>query len=138
MSTKRCFSQSSVGQSCSAIVDRLTRGEYICEYELFDDVSCVSDVVEQLFDLLGFDNDMQTFNELCTLISCIDHHRSVREEDHDDSNDDHRDHDNDHDGKDDDDDENDHDEDHHDGDNYHDEDNNLLDFTLLLQLIIKT
>ena len=94
--------------------------------------------MEQLFDLLGFDDDMQTLNELRILISCIDHYRSVREEDHDDSNDDHRDHDNDHDGKDDDDDENDHDEDHHDGDNYHDEDNNILDFTLLLQLIIKT
>ena len=101
---------------CSAIVDRLTRGEYICGDEVFDDVSCVNDVMEQLFDLLGFDNDMLTLTELETLIS--DHHRSIREEDHNDHEDDHNDdHDNNHDDK-----------DYHDGDHHDDhdvEDNNV-------------
>ena len=57
LSTKKCFTQSSVGQLCSAIVDRLTRGESICEDEVFDDVSCVNDAVEQLFDQLAVDDD---------------------------------------------------------------------------------
>ena len=77
--------QSSVGQLCSAIVDRLIRGESICEDEVFDDVSCVNDAVEQLFDLLAVD-DVTTLTELHTLISNrlpIDRHRSVRAEDQD-------------------------------------------------------
>ena len=82
---------------CSAIVDRLTRGESICEDEVFDDVSCVNEVVEQLFDQLAVDDDGTTLTELRTLISnrlSTDHHRSVREEDHDDDHDDgHDDHD---------------------------------------------
>ena len=70
---------------CSAIVDRLIRGESICEDEVFDDVSCVNDAVEQLFDLLAVD-DVTTLTKLHTLISNrlpIDHHRSVRAEDED-------------------------------------------------------
>ena len=96
MGTKKCFARSSVGQLCSAIVDRLTQGESICEDEVFDDISCVSDAVEQLFDLLAVDNDVLTLTELHTLISDqlhIDHHRSVREEDHDDEDDHDHDHD---------------------------------------------
>ena len=136
MSTEKCFTQSSVGQLCSAIVDRLTRGESICEDEVFDDVSCINDVVEQLFNLLDVDSDMLTLNELRALVGHIDHHRSVREEnhaadhnhDHDDGhNDDHGD---DNDGKDD---ENDYDGDHHNdhnanNDHDHDEDNNVSCF----------
>ena len=98
LSTKKCFTQSSVGQLCSAIVDRLTRGESICEDEVFDDVSCVNDAVEQLFDQLAVDDDVITLTELHTLISnrlSIDHHRSVREEDHDDHTDDEDGHDDD-------------------------------------------
>ena len=86
LSTKKCFTQSSVGQLCSAIVDRLTRGESICEDEVFDDVSCVNDVVEQLFDLLAVDVDVTTLTELRTFISDrlpFDHHRSVRAGDQD-------------------------------------------------------
>ena len=78
--------QSSVGQLCSAIVDRLIRGESICEDEVFDDVSCVNDAVQQLFDVLVVDHDVATVIKLRTLISdhlSIDHHRSVREEDDD-------------------------------------------------------
>ena len=85
LSTKKCFTQSSVGQLCSAIVDRLTRGESICEDEVFDDVSCVNDVVEQLFDLLSVDVDATTLTELRTFISDrlpFAHHRSVRAGDH--------------------------------------------------------
>ena len=83
---------------CSAIVDRLIRGESICEDEVFDDVSCVNDAVQQLFDLLAVD-DVTTLTKLHTLISdrlSTDHHRSVREEDHDDhDDDDHDEHDHD-------------------------------------------
>ena len=89
--------QSSVGQLCSAIVDRLIRGESICEDELFADVSCVNDAVEQLFDLLAVDDDATTLTELHTLIGNrlpIDHHRDVRAED-DDHHDDEDDHDHD-------------------------------------------
>ena len=71
---------------CSAIVDRLIRGESICEDEVFDDVSCVNDAVQQLFDLLAVDDDATTLTELHTLISNrlpIDHHRNVRAEDDD-------------------------------------------------------
>ena len=71
---------------CSAIVDRLIRGESICEDEVFDDVSCVNDAVKQLFDLLAVDDDATTLTELHTLISNhlpIDHHRNVRAEDDD-------------------------------------------------------
>ena len=92
LSTKKCFAQSSVGQLCSAIIDRLAQGEAICEDEMFDDASCVNDAVEQLFDLLAVDNDILTLTELHTLIGNrlhVDHHRSVREEDHDDEDDDH-------------------------------------------------
>ena len=82
---------------CSAIVDRLTRGESICEDEVFDDVSCVNEAVEQLFDQLAVNDDGTTLTKLHTLISnrlSTDHHRSVREEDHDDDHDDgHDDHD---------------------------------------------
>ena len=82
---------------CSAIVDRLTRGESICEDEVFDDVSCVNDVVEQLFDLLAVDVDVTTLTKLRTFISDhlpFDHHRSVRagdhgNQDHGDNNDQH-------------------------------------------------
>ena len=104
LSTKKCFAQSSVGQLCSAIIDRLIQGEAICEVEIFNDVSCVSDAVKQLFDLLAINNDMLTLTELHTLIGNrlhVDHHRSVREEDHDDGDDDDHvdedDHDHDHD-----------------------------------------
>lgn len=109
LSTKKCFAQSSVGQLCSAIVDRLVQGEGICEDEMLDDVSCISDVVEQLFDLLAVDNDMSTLTKLHTLIGNrvhVDHHRKVREED-DDGDDDHVDED---DHKDDHDHDHDHDE----------------------------
>ena len=115
LSTKKCFAQSSVGQLCSAIIDRLAQGEAICEDKMFDDVSCVNDAVEQLFDLLAVDNDMLTLTELHTLIGNrlhVDHHRGVREEDHD-GDDDHVDED-DHDDDDDDhghDDDDDHDHD---------------------------
>ena len=71
---------------CSAIIDRLIRGESICEDEVFDDVSCVNDAVKQLFDLLAVDDDATTLTELHTLISnrlSIDHHRNVRAEDDD-------------------------------------------------------
>jgi len=74
----------------SYIVDRLTRGESICQDEVFDDVSCVNDAVEQLFDLFADDNSILTLTKLHTLISnqlSVDHHRSVREEDHDDDHD---------------------------------------------------
>ena len=77
---------------CSAIVDRLIRGESICEDEVFDDVSCVNDAVEQLFDLLAVDDDATTLTELHTLISNrfpIDHHRNVRAEDDDEDDHDH-------------------------------------------------
>ena len=79
---------------CSAIVDRLTRGESICEDEVFDDVSCVNDAVEQLFDQLAVDDDVTTLTKLHTLISNrlpTDHHRTVREEgqEDDDHHDDH-------------------------------------------------
>ena len=62
---------------------------------MFSSTSCVSDVVEQLFDLLAVDNDMSTLTELHALINkqlFVDHHRNVREEEYhhgDDDNDDH-------------------------------------------------
>ena len=100
LSTKKCFAQSSVGQLCSAIIDRLAQGDAICEDEMFDDVSCVYDAAEQFFDLLAADNDILTLTKLRTLISKrlhVDHHRGVREEDHDDGDDDDDDDDDDHD-----------------------------------------
>ena len=119
LSTKKCFARSSVGQLCSAIVDRPTQGESICEDEMFDDLSCVNDAVEQLFDLLAVDNDMLTLTELHTLISNQlhgDHHRSVREKDGDDHDDEHN-HDDEDDHDHDDEDDHDHDdEDDHDHD----------------------
>ena len=63
---------------------------------MFDDVSCVTDAVEQLFDQLAVDDDVTTLTKLHTLISnclSINYHRSAREEDHDDHDDDHNDHD---------------------------------------------
>ena len=74
---------------CSAIVDRLIREESICQDEVFDDISCVNDAMEQLFDVLSVENDKLTLSNLQTFISnqlSVDHHRSVRaEEDHDDA-----------------------------------------------------
>ena len=96
---------------CFAIVDRLTRGESICDGETFDGVSCVNDAVKQLFDVLTVNDDTLTLTELHTLIGS--RHRSVREEDHGDHEDDH-----DHDDKDDHD--HDHDDDKKDGHDHED------------------
>ena len=51
---------------------------------MFDYVSCVNDVAEQLFDQLAANNDMRALEELYTLSGnrlSSNHHRSVREED---------------------------------------------------------
>ena len=125
LSAKKCFTRSSIGQLCSAIVDRLTRGESICEDEIFDDVSCVNDAVEQLFDVLAVDDDMLTLTELHTLISS--RHRSIREEDHGDheNEDDHNDLDGDHGADHHNDKEDDHDHDKEDDHHDHDDDNQV-------------
>ena len=92
MSATKCFARSAVGQLCAAIVDGLIRGESICQDEVFEDVSCINDAVEQLLDQLSIDNNKLSLTELRVLISnqlSVDHHRIVREEDHHDDDDDH-------------------------------------------------
>ena len=117
LSTQKCFTSSSVGQICSAVVDRLSRGESICDNEVVDDVSCVDDVVKQLFHRLADESGKLTLTQLQQLIDQLpdDHYRVARQtEDHDDDHDDedgHDDHD-DEDGHDDHDDEDGHDHDH--------------------------
>ena len=123
LSTQKCFSSLSVGQVCSAIVDRLSRGESICDTEVVDDVSCVDDVVEQLFHTLADESGKLTLTQLQLLIDQLpdDDHKVVRraEDNHlDDHDEDGHNHDDDEDGHDHDEDGHDHDEDGHD----HDED----------------
>ena len=115
LSTQKCFSSSSVGQVCSAIVDRLSRGESICDTEVVDDVSCVDDVVEQLFHTLADESGKLTLTQLQLLIDQLpdDDHKVVKRAEDD--------HDHDEDGHDHDEDGHDHDEDGHD----HDDDMNV-------------
>ena len=125
LSAQKCFPSSSVGQVCSAIVDRLSRGESICDTEVVDDVSCVGDVVEQLFYRLADESGKLTLTQLKQLINQLpdDHYRVVRQtEDHKDDDDDDENHD---------DDENDQDVDHHhkddhDENDHHDHDRDAL------------
>ena len=104
-------------------MDRLSRGESICDTEVVDDVSCVDDVVEQLFHRLADESGKLTLTQLQQLIDQLpdDHYRVAKQtEDHHDDHDDHDDegdHDN-HDDDDDDDDENDHDHNHGDEDDH--------------------
>ena len=117
LSTWKCFSSSSVEQVCSAIVDRLSRGESICDTEVVDDVSCVDDVVEQLFHTLADESGKLTLTQLRLLIDQLpdDDHKVVRRAEDD--------HDHDEDGHDHDEDGHDHDEDGHDHD--HDDEMNV-------------
>ena len=95
MSATTCFARSAIRQLCAAIVDGLIRGKSICQDEVFEDVSCINDAVEQLLDQLSIDDNKLPLTELRALISnqlSFDHHRIVREEDHHDD-DDHDDHD---------------------------------------------
>jgi len=136
LSAQKCFSSSLVGKVCSAIVDRLTRREPICDNEVVDDVSCVDDVVEQLFHRLADGRGKLTFTQLQQLINQLpdDHYRVVREaEDHDDE--DGHDHD-DEDGHDHDDKDH-HDEDGHGHDHDHDHDAamNVRKITLVLYYV---
>ena len=80
-------------------MDRLSRGESICDTEVVDDVSCVDDTVEQLFHRLADESGKLTLTQLQLLINQLpdDHYRVARQiEDHDDDHDDH-DHDHGHD-----------------------------------------
>jgi len=102
-------------------VNRLTRGESICDTEVVDNVSCVDDVVEQLFHNLADESGKLTLTQLQKLINQLpdDHYRAVRQaEDHDDEDDHDHDDEDDHDHEDEDDhdhdDKDDHDHDHED------------------------
>ena len=115
-------------------MDRLSRGESICDTEVVDDVSCVDDVVEQLFHRLADESGKLTLTQLQQLIDQLidqlpdDHYRVAKQtEDHHDDHDDHDD-EGDHDNHDDEgdhdnhDDENDHDHNHGDENDHGDED----------------
>ena len=86
---------------------RLSRGESICDTEVVNDVSCVDDVVEQLYHRLADESGKLTLTQIQLLIDQLPdaHYRVVRQtevQDDDDDDDDVNHHGN----------ENDHDHDH--------------------------